>query len=89
MLRHAHRVQRRSGISLVCMGHHAAVETHALDDDGAIIGWSRLVDRRASVRARRDLIAADAVPEGIGVRFHRERHGSRKRDRSGDDNRLS
>jgi hypothetical protein len=35
------------------------------------------------------LIAAEAVTEGIGVRFHRERHGSRKRDRSGDDNRLS
>jgi hypothetical protein len=89
MLRHAHRMRRRSGVSLVCIGHHAAVETHALDDDGAIIGWSRLVDRRASVSARHDLVAADAVTEGIGARFHRERHGSRKRDRSDDDNRLS
>jgi len=71
------------------MRHHAAVETHALDDDGAIISWSRLVDRRASVSAHHDLRAADAVTEGICVRFHRERHGSRKRDRSGDDNRLS
>src|SRR6516164_4843056 len=86
MLRHAHRVQRRSGISLVCMKHRAAVETHALDDDGAIIGWIRLVDRRASVSAHRDLITG---AEGIGLRFHRKRHGSRKHDRSGDDNRLS
>src|SRR6516162_2529084 len=90
MLRHAHRVQRRSGISLVCMKHHAAVETHALDDDGAVIGWTRLADRRASVSAHRDLIAgADGVTEGIGLRFHRERHGSRKHDRSGGNNRLS
>jgi len=43
--------------------------------------WIHLVDRRASVSANRDLIAADVVTEGIGVRFHRERHGSRKRDR--------
>jgi hypothetical protein len=90
MLRHAHRVQRRSGISLVCMKHHAAVETHALDYDGAVIGWTRLADPRASVSAHRDLIAgADAVTEGIGLRFHRERHGSRKHDRSGGNNRLS
>ena len=73
------------------MGHHAAVVTHALDDDGAIIGWILLVDRRASVSAHRGdlIVGADTVTEGIGVRFHRERHGSRKRDRSGDDNRLS
>ena len=90
MLRHARRMQRRSGISLVCMRHHGAVETHALDDDGAVIGRTRLLDRRACVSAHHDLIAgADAMTEGIGLRFHRERHGSGKHDRSGGNNRLS
>jgi hypothetical protein len=90
MPRHAHRVQRRSGISLVCIKHHAAVETHALDYDGAVIGRTRLVDRRACVSAHGHLIAgAGVATEGIGLRFHRERHGSRKHDRSGGNNRLS
>src|SRR6266511_6197161 len=65
--------------------HRAAVETHALDDDGAIIGGIRLLDARAFVSAGGDLIAgADAVTVGIALRFHAERHGSRKRERSDD-----
>jgi hypothetical protein len=35
------------------------------------------------------IAGADAVTEGIGLRFHRERHSSRKHDRSDGNNRVS
>jgi hypothetical protein len=81
----AHRVQRRSGAGLGGIAHRAAVETHALDDDRAIIGRIRLIDARAFVSTHRALITgADAVTVEIGLCFHAERHGSHKRERSDD-----
>src|SRR5262245_24114653 len=70
MLRHAHGVQQsRAGVS--GKANRAAVETHALDDDRAIIGGIRPVDSRAFVSAGRELIAgADAVTVGKSSRVH-------------------
>src|SRR5262249_40570171 len=84
MLRHAHRVKRRSGVG-VAARRHDATETQAFDDDGTIILWMRFVDGRALLRASRHFVGApDMVAQGISLRLRRERHDKRKRDRAAD-----